>query len=337
MNRPARLAAAAAVLTLLATASCGTTTSTSSAVDPPAPMSSIIPSTTPSVAPSKTPAQRPSTPPPSSNHSASSAPSQSTAPVRPTDLVADEDFRKLEQKANGTIGLALVQLDRDGTPAGSVRVGSWQTGPAWSTMKIPLAMAALSERGDASTRTAVRQAVTASDNAAAQQLWQGLGPAEVAGPQVEHQLVLRGDRTTQVQQKVTRSGFSAFGQTLWALEDQASFAARLVCSPRPSAVLHDMRRVTASQRWGLGRIPGAAIKGGWGPLRSGSGYTARQLAVMQTDEGSTWGIAISSESDAGFQAAVQDLDRTSAWLSRQFDGQQLSISTTELRTRDCSQ
>lgn len=338
MSRLTHLAITAAfvIAGLAVTTSCGTTSTPTPA---PRPTLSSTPWISPTPTPTRkaTPVRSPSsTPTPRPVKSTTATPSPATDSVGVRDLVSSEGFRKVEQQANGTISLALVQLTPSGTRAGSVQVGSWRTGAAWSTMKIPVAMAALAEQDDAATRALVRRAITTSDNSAALTLWQGLGPASVAGPQVQQQLALRGDSTTEVQQKVTRSGFSAFGQTQWALEDQATFAARLVCSPRPKVVLQDMRRITSSQRWGLGHISGAAIKGGWGPLSSGAGYTARQLAVMQTDEGSTWGVAVSSENSAGFQAAVQDLDRTSAWLSRQFESQQLRISTAELRARDCS-
>lgn len=329
------ITAAGVLAGLTVITSCGTTSTPSPAAEPPAPRPIL--SSTPWISPTPTPVRSPSsTPTPHPVRSPTVTPGPATDSVGVRDLVTSEGFRSVEQQTDGTLGLALVQLTPSGTRAGSVQVGSWKTGAAWSTMKVPVVMAALAEQDDAATRALVRRAITTSDNSAALTLWHGLGPATVAGPQVQQQLALRGDSTTEVQQNVTRSGFSAFGQTPWALKDQATFAARLVCSPQPKVVLHDMRRITSSQRWGLGHISGGAIKGGWGPLSSGSGYTARQLAVIQTDEGSTWGIAISSESSAGFQAAVRDLDRTSAWLSRQFKGQQLHISTAELRARDCS-
>lgn len=328
------MAVVGVLVALIATASCSKAATPSAAT--PTPFSSFIPSASPSSTAVSAPTPQPSGLSPSSAGSASATPGASAEPVRAADLITKAGFHELERRANGTIGLALVQLDSDGAQTDAVQVGSWQTGPAWSTIKVPLSMAALSEQDDSSTRSTVRRAITASDNAAALELWRDLGPSEVAGPRVQRQLALRGDTTTEVQQQITRSGFSAFGQTRWSLEDQATFAAQLVCSPSPSAVLQDMQRITPSQRWGLGQIRSAAIKGGWGPLNSGPGYTARQLGVLQSEDGSTWGVAISSENTSGFQAAVQDLNRISEWLTQRFDDQDLSLNTTKLHTRTCS-
>ena len=40
-----------------------------------------------------------------------------------------------------------------------------------------------------------------------------------------------------------------------------------------------MGQVTGDQRWGLGALPDAKIKGGWGPAPSGR-YLVRQIAVV---------------------------------------------------------
>ena len=225
-------------------------------------------------------------------------------------------FERLEPKFSGSVGIVVVQIDAVGRQAGSSRRGTWLGGPAWSTIKVPLALAALAQHDDASTRAAVRRAIRASDNAAAQDLWRGLGPAKTAAARVQNELRSRGDRVTTVEDEVLRPGFSAFGQTQWRLSDQAVFAARLVCADDASTVLDEMTRITASQQWGLGHVDGSAFKGGWGPRSSGNGYTVRQMGLLQTSDGSTWGIAVSSESADGFEAAVQDLDQTSRWLNR---------------------
>ena len=42
--------------------------------------------------------------------------------------------------------------------------------------------------------------------------------------------------------------------------------------------------IDPTQAWGLGTIPGARFKGGWGPDPAGI-YTARQFGLVPTDEG----------------------------------------------------
>lgn len=249
-------------------------------------------------------------------------------------VVSESAFKRVATATKGRIGVTLVQLDQNGVPVDAATRGTWTSGPAWSTMKVPLAMAVLAASDNPTNRTTISRAITASDNSAALSLWTDLGAGERAATAVEQQLNDRGDNSTSVQATVTRSGFSAFGQSQWSTQHQAWFAAHLVCAPRPRFILHQMQDITPSQQWGLGRMPGVAFKGGWGPLRSGSGYTARQFGVFQTADGSTWGVAIGSENQAGFNAAVADLNQIGEWLRRQFGLQQLGIRS-DLTTRNC--
>jgi hypothetical protein len=63
--------------------------------------------------------------------------------------------------------------------------------------------------------------------------------------------------------------YTAFGQTDWSLNNQAMFLAAAACDPRDRPVMDLMGQVTGDQRWGLGALPDAKIKGGWGPAPSG--------------------------------------------------------------------
>jgi len=62
-----------------------------------------------------------------------------------------------------------------------------------------------------------------------------------------------------------RPQFTAFGQTIWALTDQARFTASAVCDSSNAPIFTLMGQVESDQRWGLGVIPDARFKGGWGP------------------------------------------------------------------------
>ena len=85
-----------------------------------------------------------------------------------------------------------------------------------------------------------RAAITESDNAAAESIWEGLGDPVTAARKVEDVLKEAGDSTTVQSQKV-RPEFTAFGQTYWPLIDQARFLAFAVCDNRnaPSSSLFD--------------------------------------------------------------------------------------------------
>ena len=143
-------------------------------------------------------------------------------------------------------------------------LGTVDGGVAWSTSKVPIAMAAI-EAGTANAND-LRQAITASDNAAAERLWSGLGPPTKAARLADAQLRAAGDASTRMEATTLRSEFTAFGQTAWGVADQARFVAGMACTKTGPQVLRLMGQVIPGQRWGLGRTGAAAqMKGGWGP------------------------------------------------------------------------
>lgn len=193
--------------------------------------------------------------------------------------------------------------------------------PAWSTSKVPLVMAAMERAGaPAPTVTnAVRAAIVASDNDAAEAIWSSLGtPAEAAGAM---QQVLRagGDDRTTVQSDKVRPEYSAFGQTLWEDGPAATFAARLACSPSGRATAALMREVDADQQWGAYGLRGArsvGVKGGWGPGTDGA-YVVRQLAIVTTARGHTGVMLSVRPSDGAFASGRAALTRLAETLQAQ--------------------
>lgn len=163
--------------------------------------------------------------------------------------------------------------------------GLVQDAPAWSTVKVPIAVAAL--RRDPALISTVQAAITVSDNQAAQQLWLSLGTPEEAGQATEAVLAEAGVHTA-VQTAVTRPEFSSFGQTRWTSQDQVAFAAHLPCLVGAEPVLAAMGQITPGQDYGLGTIPGARYKGGWGPDPDGR-YVVRQFGLLPTDGGQGMG------------------------------------------------
>lgn len=216
-------------------------------------------------------------------------------------------FDELSRTVPATIGIAIAAVD--GTCLASF--GTWSTGVAWSTIKVPLAIACL--RAGVGSRELVADAITQSDNSAAEELWSRLGsPAEAA---VQVQAVVRdaGDATTAIESRRLRPDYTPFGQTEWSLVRQAQFAARLPGLPDASGVVNLMRNLCADHCWGLA-AKGFAAKGGWGPGIGGGDYLVRQLAIVPIQAGRV-GVALAAEAHDGvFETGIDVLDRLTDWL-----------------------
>lgn len=213
-------------------------------------------------------------------------------------------------------GYSYTYLD-GGTPVTGGTLDSLPVpGPvAWSTSKVPVAVAALRAVDDgtslsdaATVQDNVTAAITTSDNAAAQALWDSLGDPATAGAETEAVLREAGDTTTRVQTAVTRPGLTSFGQTSWTTTDQARFAAGLTCIPGAGPVVAAMGRITAGQDYGLGRLPGAVFKGGWGPDPAGA-YQVRQFGLVSGADGTRVPVAVEVVSpDGTYEAGIAALD-----------------------------
>lgn len=219
-----------------------------------------------------------------------------------------EEFDAFARQLPAQVGLAIV-------PVGGGQVitgGTVMTDVAWSTIKVPLAIAALT--ADPAQAGNAAAAITASDNDAAQAMWDDLGSGTAAAAAVQQVLTEFGDPGTVVQPQVTRPGFTAFGQTIWPLTAQAQFAASLPCRGAADEVLTLMGQVSPDQSWGLGALPGARFKGGWGPNPSG-GYLVRQFGVADTAAGQV-AIAVAAAPTSGvFEDGIAVLDRVASWLA----------------------
>lgn len=221
----------------------------------------------------------------------------------------EASFADLSDEVGADIGLAYAPLN---DPGQVNHLGNWSNGPAWSTIKVPLSLALLRETGGAAT-SAMRSAITISDNAAAQSIWDDLGGGEVAAGKVEGVLTAAGNSGTDVPSELRRAGFSIFGQTDWSLIDQAGFLARVACDPAAAPVTDLMGEITSGQQWGLGAIDGAHFKGGWGPGTDGL-YLVRQFGVVPTPSGRV-AVAIAAVADTGgFADGTAVLNRVAEWL-----------------------
>lgn len=230
-----------------------------------------------------------------------------TAAAREAQAFA-EGFETVRKRLSGPASVALI-------PVGGGRLlaaGETDAPVAWSTSKVPLAIAALRLSRSAQTRKDVTAALRDSDNPASARLWTRLGGGERASARMEAVLRDAGDTETQVPPGRSRPPFSSFGQMAWRTRDAALFAANLSCIPDSGPVLAHMRRVTDTQQWGFWDVDGAAVKGGWGPVDDE--YLVRQIAVVPVAGGGSVGAAIAVLAPT-FEQGTSDATVIAEWAA----------------------
>ena len=184
----------------------------------------------------------------------------------------------------------------------AVSVGGFTAGdnspvPAFSTMKVPLSIAAL--RQDQSMYPDAEIAVTRSDNPAAHRMF-----TRVPAAGYERVIQEAGSRTsTPVTAKMS---------TLWTTSDQAEFASGLRCVPGHEPVLDMMGRIVDYQHWGLGRIEGARFKGGWYTYQGG--HLARQFGLIPGPNGDI-AVAITAHNTKGYEGSFRMLEELADGLA----------------------
>jgi hypothetical protein len=229
-------------------------------------------------------------------------------PTVPAALAAD--FARLETQLHAEAGIAVSAVGNGQT---AITLGQWQSGPAWSTIKVPLVIAALRTEHAPLLTDAMTAAITESDNAAAESIWASLGDPVTAAQKVDAVLRSTGDRTTVQSQKV-RPEFSAFGQTEWPLSDQVRFISVAVCDTANAPVFALMGRVQSDQGWGIGTVSGSRFKGGWGPSPTGS-YLVRQMGVLAGPSGMI-AVALAAQPASGkFDDGIAALTEMATWLT----------------------
>jgi hypothetical protein len=199
-------------------------------------------------------------------------------------------------------------------------LGSLRSGVAWSTIKVPLAIAYVRRthgHPDASGSELMRRAITLSDNEAALELWARLGAPRVAAARTESVLRDGGDSETVVPAYPRRPPYTPFGQSEWSLAAQATFAASLSCLRDSGPVLTLMAQITPDESWGAGVVASTVgFKGGWGPGTDGR-YLVRQLAIMRLPNGTRIGLALAAiPRDGTFASGTADLTTMAEWAVR---------------------
>lgn len=217
-------------------------------------------------------------------------------------MVAATDRARFEALAlDGEVGVALSSGEELGTIRGGV---------AWSTIKVPLALAVAAREPAALDEELIELALTVSDNVAAYALWERLGPPEVAAAAVQDVLVAAGDTKTRVEPKVLRAGFTPFGQTQWTLAAQVQLMDALPGLAHSDEIRDRMRRVVPEQRWGLGVLgDDVELKAGWGPDPDGR-HLVRQMGIV----GSVAVALAALPEDGTIESGSAMLDRLAEWL-----------------------
>lgn len=154
---------------------------------------------------------------------------------------------------------------------------------AWSSVKVPIAFAAVQRQldaGDAGVDLGedIALALTQSDNDAALRLWETLGTDEQSSEAVDGVLRQAGD-PTDAEADRDRPDYGGFGDIRWTLDNQVIFANRMSCLPGAEQVLDPMGQVVDEHRQGLGQLPEARFKGGWGDERDGT-YLLREFGLV---------------------------------------------------------
>ena len=124
-----------------------------------------------------------------------------------------------------------------------------------------------------------------------------------------------GDATTTTNPERIRPEYTAFGQTQWALPDQAQCGANLTCLDGAGPVVDAMGAIAGDQRYGLGTIPGARFKGGWGPDQSGM-YLVRQFGTIPVDGGELGVAIVARPADGTYETGQAMLTEIAAAVQR---------------------
>lgn len=223
-----------------------------------------------------------------------------------------EEFATFVSPIDATVGIVAVPVGGDGPV---VSLGEWREGAAWSTAKVPLVLAGLDEDPEHRVTAAMELAITKSDNVAADEVWRSLGAPEEAAAKMDKVLRDFGDPTDVESRRLRGPRYSAFGQTIWSLVNQARFLAALACSQRAAPVLDLMRQVEPGQQWGLGAIAGTKFKGGWGPSSDETHYLVRQIGLIPKGSGL---VAVATAADVDsrtYEGAIPVANALSGWLS----------------------
>ncbi|GAA4745768.1 hypothetical protein ACFQNE_07625 [Gordonia phosphorivorans] len=236
----------------------------------------------------------------------------SVTPAGPTTTAAAELAASFD-KADFGPGVGMVLA-----PVGSSEVavfGDQKARVAWSTMKVPVALAA---QRNGAKQSLINRSIIDSDNDANLALRESLGTPEQASDKITAVLRDGGDTTTELVEIVEPD--ETFGLTVWPLTASAVFTAHLPCLPDAGQIVTDMGEVAGNQQWGLKSMTAkhitTAVKGGWGPAAEG-GVEVRQIGLITWRDGRQLAVSMSSyQPGAEMGVGTANLNRMATWLGR---------------------
>ena len=220
----------------------------------------------------------------SSDPETEKASAPATAPSAPNpDSVRtqlDRAVEKTARKYHAKVGVA-ISAGND-----TIAVGDKGKGPVWSTIKVPIAIAALKDGAD---KSLVDLAIKESDNDAAYSLWSQVQWHEGSADKAVE--VLLEDYGSHADIHDT-----AFGYSTWSLKDQAVFGAELPCIEEADYVHKVLKDIVSWQKIGLSKEERTRAKSGWGLDEDEDEYTYRQFGVHEVT-GKRVGVALSVVTD----------------------------------------
>ncbi|MDY5784490.1 hypothetical protein [Corynebacterium sp.] len=209
--------------------------------------------------------------------------------VNPLQALADS----VANTYGGSVGVAVAGDDV------SLVGGDDGAYPAWSTIKVPIAIAA-ARTAPVEAEIFTPAAIQSSDNMAAESLWNAVSPGDV------NQVLADAGVAAAVNTEKTRQEFSVFGQTLLTASQEAQLASGIGCIAGALPVVELMGAINPGQAYGLGQLPGARLKGGWGPSPSG-GYHVRQLARVTNSRSEIIALGLTVIPASGDYATAQTM------------------------------
>ena len=225
-----------------------------------------------------------------------------------------EALERFEASKGVRAGIAVAPTNGDASSVTSW--GSWPGGRAWSTIKVPLAIAASNHSGGtlsgsgypygacsaaSSVNSAIASAINSSNNCSAWNLWQYLGGnSSTAANAVMNTLKAGKDTSTVVPSSPTGGGLTS-GQANWSIANQALFAANIASVPDHHYTFSQMGTHSGGDNSGLYTVfPGSRTKSG----NSGASATAtdtitRQFGIIAIGGGQCSAVALGVNGGSG--------------------------------------
>ncbi|MFW0177431.1 hypothetical protein QP934_007480 [Corynebacterium sp. MSK122] len=211
-----------------------------------------------------------------------SAPATASPALNPDSVRTqlDRAVDKTARKYHAKVGVAISAGDD------TIAVGDKGKGPVWSTIKVPIAIAALKDGAD---KSLVDLAIKESDNDAAYSLWSQVQWHEGSADKAVEELLEDYGSHADIHN-------TAFGYSTWSLKDQAVFGAELPCIEEADYVHKVLKDIVSWQKIGLSKEKRTRAKSGWGLDEDENEYTYRQFGVHEVT-GKRISVALSVVTD----------------------------------------